>query len=697
MTPTLGRACRTVAAIVGAIALLGTTNAIAATTSWEPHPEGARTFASGTAGWTATTTQDGGVTCGGILAIPGVTCPQVATGWEAGGHPRTSLRTTLGLLSTTTVDWRSPSFTPAQRPDVAALSFALRAASSSLLDLGGATVAADLVELSAGDAATPLLAASAVAPSAGFNAYGGPVAPALLTPGRSYALRLRLVVATPLAAAVAGSIDLDDVALELVDLAPPSDLTATVSADTVGVRVHGAVDPHGQPATVRIDYGPTSAYGVTTSASVSGSGAQVYSLPLAGLRAATRYRYRVTATSPDGTVATIDAGFTAPAEPAADGAPMLVGASTSRQRIAVFDLDAAVTGALVEVLDETGTTVLGSFPDADLDGSATIALPVAAGTYRVRVVRTRGGVPLPSASVEARYVSDSTPPDAAGVLVVVSPWSSAQRTRTVTVIGRPGDAVSAQLRLLDGAEAPLGVPLALRADGSGSLTLPDRAGSYRVRASFFDLAGNESTARSLQLLLTAPAGSGDGRPANREPVPGDGGSGSRSGDGSESGSGGGAQPPGDAGTGATSGTTTGGMRAAGVLDAYPLRVRTARCAVRPGSSIRPPARNGVCPGRRVVGRVAAVTRTVGGGRVTVRAEVPRVIGGANTLQFGLTQRGGALLRAVRWTLAGRALPAPLLPAARLRADGGAQTLAVRLTPRRGPAVTVRISFRTRAV
>ncbi|HST42421.1 MAG TPA: fibronectin type III domain-containing protein [Conexibacter sp.] len=683
---------------MGAVALLGTTSAIAATRSWEPHPEGARTFISGPAGWTAITTQGGGVTCGGMLAIPGVTCPQVTAGWEAGGHLRTSLRTALGLLSSTTVDWTSPSFTPAQRPDVAALSFALRAASGSLLNLGGATVAADLVELSGGGAVTSLLSASAIAPSASFNAYGGPVSPALLTPGRTYALRLRLVVATPLAAAVAGSIDLDDVALELVDLAPPSDLGATVSADTVGVRVHGSVDPHGQPTTVRVDYGPTSAYGSTTSATVSGSGPQAFSLPLAGLRAATRYRFRVTATSPDGSVSTADAGFAAPAEPAADGAPMLVGASTSRQRIAVFDLDAAVTGALVEVLDAAGTTVLGSFPDADLDGSATIALPVAAGSYRVRVVRTRGGVPVPSASVEALYASDRAPPDAGGVLVVVVPWSSAQRTRTVTVIGRPADAVSAQLRLLDAAEAPLGAPVALGADGSGSLTLPDRAGSYRVRASFFDLAGNESTARSLQLVLTAPAGSGE-RPANREPDPGGGGTGD--GSGADSGSGGsgsgaGAQPPGG-GAGATSATTIAGMRAGTSLDAYPLKVRTPRCAVRPGSSIRPAARNGICPGRRVVGSIAAVRRTVGGGRVTVRATVPGVIGGAETLQFGLTQRGGAKLRAVRWTLGGRALPTPLLPAALLRADGGAQTLAVRLTPRRGPAVTVRISFRTRAV
>ncbi len=138
-----------------------------------------------------------------------------------------------------------------------------------------------------------------------------------------------------------------------------------------------------------------------------------------------------------------------------------------------------------------------------------------------------------------------------------------------------------------------------------------------------------------------------------------------------------------------------GMQRATQVTPFPLAVGTSRCAVTPGSSIRPAARNGVCPGRRVVGRIAPLRRTVGGVRVTVRAEVPATIGGANALAFTLGQRGGRL-KAVRWTLNGRTLKRPTLRAAQLRSDGGRQTLTARLVPRAGRAVTVRVAFRTRA-
>jgi hypothetical protein len=89
-------------------------------------------------------------------------------------------------------------------------------------------------------------------------------------------------------------------------------------------------------------------------------------------------------------------------------------------------------------------------------------------------------------------------------------------------------------------------------------------------------------------------------------------------------------------------------------------------------------------------------RSVGGVRVRVRAVVPSVIGGPSALRFSLMQTGRAHLRGAVWTLGGRRLRSPVLRAAQLRADGGRQTLSVRLMPRHSRAATVRISFRTRA-
>lgn len=698
---TLGRACRIVATAALTV-LVCSGGAGAAATSWEPHPEGARTFTGGSAGWTASVTQTGGgLTCSGLLHVPGMTCPAVSNGWQAGGGDgslRTSLSTAVGLLATTTVDWTSPSFTLAARPDVAAFGFELRGSGGSLIDLGGAGVAADLVDLGSGGgggggAGVALLAQTAVAPSAGFNAYGGPLAPAALTAGHTYAVRVRMRFATPLGVAVRGALELDDVALQLTDLDPPTGLSARVSADTVGVRVSGSVDPHGQPTTVTVDYGPTSAYGASTSVAVGGSGAQPFSLPLAGLRPATAYRYRVSAVSPDGMAATTDAGFVSPAESASDGAPMLVGSSSSRQRIAVFDLDAAVTQALVEVRDATGTTLLDSFPDADLDGSATIALPATGATYRVRVVRTRAGAgagagaQVASPFVDAVLAADAAAPDVSQTLVIVAPWSSVQRARTVTVLGAPSDVVSRQLQVLDAADAPLGAPVALGIDGSATVTLPDRAGSYRVRATFRDAGGNASVARSLPAVLMGAAvppdeptpsdPPDDPAPPAADPSP------------SPPSSRSSPNPIADPSTGAlpieTRARTT-----------YPLEVAVP-CAIRPGSSIRPPRRNGVCPGRVVVGRIAAMKRTVGGVRVQLRAARSSVIGGSEPLRFTLSQRGRARLKGIEWKLGARPLRAPSLTAVQLRADGGQQTLSVRLVPRRGRAVTLRVVFRTRAV
>lgn len=696
---TLGRAWKgplsAACALVAVVAW--PSGAAAATTTSEPQPASARTFDAGAAGWTASVRQDGsGLTCSGLLHVPGVTCPVVSNGWQAGGGDgflRSTLSTTVGLLSTTTVDWTSPSFTVAAAPDLASFAFALRGSGGTLLNLGTATVAADLLDNGAGTSA-PLTSAAAPPLSSAFVGAGGSVSPALLQPGRTYAIRIRLTLPTPVGLAVSGAVDLDDVALTLTDLAPPTGLTAAVAADTVGVRVHGSVDPHGLPTTVTVDYGPTSAYGSTTSAVVNGSGAQPWSLALAGLRPSSEYHYRVSASSADGALHSGDGTFTSPAAPAQDGAPMLIGSSGSQQRIAVFDLDASVTAAVVEVLDRDDGTVLGSFPDGDLDGSVTIAMPSRAGIYRVRVRRTRAGGATASPTVEAVWDVDVVPPNVAGTLVIVSPWSSSERGRTVTVLGRPFDAVSAQLRTLDGAGRAVGDGGALGADGSASVTLPQTVGSYRVEVVFADAAGNSASALSLPTQLTAPAAPGDPDPPGGDPTaPGSGG---ERPPGGGTGSAGGGSDGGSAGGTSGGGTSGGdGLRGATRTTPYPLAVRSLRCAVTPGSSIRPAPRAGRCPNRRVVGRIAPLRRTVGGLRVTLRAEVPRTIGGANALAFTLRQRGGRL-RSVRWALDGRPLRRPTLPATRLRADGGRQTLTARLVPRVGRAVTVRVAFRTRA-
>ena len=88
---------------------------------------------------------------------------------------------------------------------------------------------------------------------------------------------------------------------------------ATITVDT---------NAQGLPGVLRVDYGPTSAYGPSAQVDIpSTAGAQRLGVPLPGLAAATTYHYRVTLTTPDGAKSTTDATFTSAAAPPAPPPP----------------------------------------------------------------------------------------------------------------------------------------------------------------------------------------------------------------------------------------------------------------------------------------------------------------------------------------------------------------------------------------
>lgn len=107
-----------------------------------------------------------------------------------------------------------------------------------------------------------------------------------------------------------------------------------------------------------------------------------------------------------------------------------------------------------------------------------------------------------------------------------------------------------------------------------------------------------------------------------------------------------------------------------------------------------------CDGREVVGPLAAKVVRVGGARITIAPEVPRTIQGTEKLRFVVRSSRRHALSRVHFALDGRAVRNHLRSVAftgrQLRADG-TQTLTVRLVPRRGRPVTVRVPFRTARV
>lgn len=104
-----------------------------------------------------------------------------------------------------------------------------------------------------------------------------------------------------------------------------------------------------------------------------------------------------------------------------------------------------------------------------------------------------------------------------------------------------------------------------------------------------------------------------------------------------------------------------------------------------------------CGGREVVDGIAPRTVTVGGTRVTIRPEVPSEIRGTAKLRFFVQPARRHVLRAVSFSLDGRArrdhARSAVLTAPQLQANG-TQTLTVRLTPNRGATKVVTISFKT---
>jgi DNA-binding beta-propeller fold protein YncE len=104
-----------------------------------------------------------------------------------------------------------------------------------------------------------------------------------------------------------------------------------------------------------------------------------------------------------------------------------------------------------------------------------------------------------------------------------------------------------------------------------------------------------------------------------------------------------------------------------------------------------------CGAREVVGRIAPRTVRVGGGRVTISAQVPKQISGTAKLRFTVKASRPGVLRAAHFSFAGKALTQHALNAAltaqQLAADG-TQTLTIQLVPTRGRPITVRIAFRT---
>jgi hypothetical protein len=510
-----GRVATTLAAL--AITFAGAaSSAHAAVTANYPTAANARTFAASDGGWTATTATTG---------VCVLNCPSGAGTWQSTGGSggsgdgalRSTFNTGLGVLADTTVTWTSPQFTVTGTVDQATLSANVRTQMGSLLTLlgGNATITGTLTDLTSA-ANTTTLSTVTLANGTTFAPVAFAVPANRLVNGHNYTLSFAIRSTTGSVAAVAqnGTIDLDDVSLTTSDLMPPDTLTAAVSCSGTPV-VSGSVDPHNQATSVVVHYGTSTAYGAVSSTTVlTGSGAQSYSVPMAGLTPGQIYHFRVVATNADGSASSADQTCAVPLAPG-NGGPRLDGDLRFRVRYVVYDIVPGTTSVDIEILLDDGVTVYSVTPDVDLDGRVTITLPAVNGRFYIRIVRRGGGVTTYSPWLETVY--DTVGPVNAGAPVVTG--DIGVRVRRVRFV-RASDAVTARIQiitlggtLVDTVDVPAG--------GEYDITLPDNDGTYVIRVIQIDAAGNETTSPGTSTdLQRVTRGSGtdvdvdDGTPSN---------------------------------------------------------------------------------------------------------------------------------------------------------------------------------------
>jgi hypothetical protein len=186
--------------------------------------------------------------------------------------------------------------------------------------------------------------------------------------------------------------------------APPAVSTgAADSITTSGATVAGTVNPGGAATTYQVEYGTTSAYGLTTTAADAGAGTDPVSVRVAlgGLTADTTYHYRLVATHAAGTGRGGDRSFRTSV---ATGAPSVSSVAASGIGPLGATLRANVTP------NRLATTVRFEYGATTSYGSTTADQGIGAGSSRVTVNAAVAGL-----KPNTRYHFRAVASNAAGV------------------------------------------------------------------------------------------------------------------------------------------------------------------------------------------------------------------------------------------------------------------------------------------
>jgi hypothetical protein len=218
-----------VIALISALAF-AVAPAKAVTTDYHPDPD-ARNFAASAGGWTANTNYTT------LICIAGLTCPAVdnhrdpsgGTGGASDGYLRSDLDGLTSLLTTTTVNWRSPSFTyngaGGQVPDTLTFTLDRRVNAGALLQLlDEAHYSVFLDDTDAGTSVA-VVDQAPITNLAGWTSIAAAnVNPNQLTIGHHYRIRIETALELPAAVIPDATFGYDNVLLQAMKAdAPPLD------------------------------------------------------------------------------------------------------------------------------------------------------------------------------------------------------------------------------------------------------------------------------------------------------------------------------------------------------------------------------------------------------------------------------------------------------------------------------------------
>jgi hypothetical protein len=224
MRSALSRRVGVVAAACLASLLLLLPAGAGAATSKYPPAAAARGFDGGLAGWTSSSSTEG-ICLAPLLCASVDNSFQATGGADGGGFIRSAYTGVVGAMAvagTTTGVWQGPSFTYSgvDGASPGALSFALdrRASVDQLLAVAGnsAEYSAQLVDLSAGGEAVPLIGPTTLAGAGSWTNVRGSVDPGGLTVGDEYRVRITTRYTSGTSVLVSGSADYDNVVLSAI-------------------------------------------------------------------------------------------------------------------------------------------------------------------------------------------------------------------------------------------------------------------------------------------------------------------------------------------------------------------------------------------------------------------------------------------------------------------------------------------------